>query len=221
MQKIDLLKLESELKLPDELYKYFGIVKMHLKKLFNFKKNLNEFEYINNKIIDYVFENIYDKIYPQKPSEEDNIIYKKCLLLSNRVNYKCFIEEKNNYLVFYCFLKDIFGYFEKIEKEKSPRKKLFNISLIFASITNAFTFFDKNIPVADDILPILNYVCIEAHPLNILTNCRFISLFLDPENINSNLRELESTYLRIINMSDNQLSHFTEEIFRRLILRTS
>ena len=97
-------------------------------------KYSQEFEDINNKIFDYVMEKIYDKIYPLEPDEMDNLIYKNCILLS-WVEPKHIIEGKINY-TYDNFLTEIFRYFNKIEKEKSPRKKLINLSQIFISIEN-------------------------------------------------------------------------------------
>ena len=192
-EDVDLFELENELKLPNELSKYFEIVKEYLYKKLNIDSNSQEFEYINNKIFDYVFESIYNKIYPQKPNEKDNNIYKKCKLLS-KVEPQDLIEGNNNNLIFDSFLRDIFGYFQKIEKEKSPRKKLFNILQIFASIRNTFKFSRNNEKIGlDDITPILSYTFIKAHPLYIYTNCNFTKLFLNLKEVdNYHLNELES-----------------------------
>jgi hypothetical protein len=182
LQDIDLFILEQDLKLIDELTFYFKLIKETLKKKLNLDENEDEFKEINTKIYDYIMEKIYDKIYPSEPQEEDNIIYKQCVLLS-WVEPKHFLEGKTNY-IFDSFLPDVFDYFDKIEKEKSPRKKIENMSKIFVSIENVVKFNgdSKNLGV-DDQLPILNYAFIKAHPLNIYTNMRFMMLFLGSKKL--------------------------------------
>ena len=208
LEDLDLFELESKLNIPDELSKYFKIVKEYLTKQLNIFEYSKEFEYINNKIFDYVFENIYDKIYPQKPNEKDNDIYKKCILLSD-VEPKHIIEGENNNFIFDSLLRDVFGYFEKIEKEKSPRKKFFNISQIFDSVYNVFKL-NGNIKEigADDVGPILQYALIKSHPLHIYTNYQFINLFSYSKIINSKedfqLIQLEGTCRLVEDCDYNQ-----------------
>ena len=176
-QDIDIFILEEQLKFTEELSHYFKLIKEHLTKHLNLDETQKEFEDINNKIYDYVMEKLYDKIYPSEPREEDNIIFRQCILLS-WTEPKHFIKEKKNY-IFDSFLPDVIGYFDKIEKEKSPRKKLENMSNIFVSIENVVKFNGENKDIGvDDQLPILNYAFIKAHPLNIYSNCMFMNLFL-------------------------------------------
>ena len=176
-QDVDLFQLDEELNFTNELLNYFKLIKEYLNKHLNIDDNSPESEDINNKIFDYVMEKIYDKIYPLEPDEIDNKIYQNCILLS-WVEPKHFIKKKNNY-IFDNFLPDVFKYFDGIEKEKSPRKKLLNISQIFVSIENVLKFnLDSKEIGVDDQMPILNYAFIKSHPLNIHKNCKFIDLFL-------------------------------------------
>ena len=176
LQEINLLDLLEELNLPEEMSHYFNLIKDYLTKQLNMDENQKEFEDINNKIFDYIMEKIYEKIYPAESLEEDNIIFKNCILLS-WTEPKHFINNTN--YIFDSFLPDVIGYFNKIEKEKSPRKKLENLTNIFVCIRNVVKFNgdSKEIGV-DDTLPILNYAFIKAHPLNIFTNYRYMDLFL-------------------------------------------
>jgi hypothetical protein len=177
LQDIDLFQLDEELKFTNELFNYFKLIKEYLNKHLNIDDNSQESEDINNKIFDYVMEKIYDKIYPFEPDEIDNKIYQNCILLS-WVEPKHFLKKKNNY-IFDSFLPDVFNYFDKIEKEKSPRKKLLNMSQIFVSIENVVKFNGDNKDLGvDDQMPILNYGFIKAHPMNISKNCKFMDLFL-------------------------------------------
>ena len=169
LQDIDLFELDKD--------NYFKLIKEYLNKHLNIEDNSQESEDINNKIFDYVMEKIYDKIYPLEPDEMDNKIYQNCILLS-WVEPKHFIKGKANY-IFDNFLPDVISSFDRIEKEKSPRKKLLNLSQIFISIENVLKFNSENKEIGvDDQMPILNYGFIKSHPLNINKNCKYMNLFL-------------------------------------------
>ena len=216
-QDVSIFTLEEELKFTEELSKYFKIIKEHLIKKQNIDESQKEFEDINNKIYDYVMEKIHDKIYPYEPPKEDNLIFKQCILLS-WIEPKHFISGKNNY-IFDSFLPDVIGYFNKIINEKSPRKKLENMSKIFLSIENVVKFNGENKDIGvDDQLPILNYAFIKAHPLNIYTNCKFMNLFLGSKKNKSGdnqLTQLFSICEFIQNIKSNQLNDVTEEEFKK------
>jgi hypothetical protein len=216
-QDVDLFTLEEELKFTEELSHFFKIIKDHLTKLLNIDESQKEFEDITNKIYDYVMEKLYDKIYPSEPREEDNLIFKQCILLS-WTEPKHFIRGKNNY-IFDSFLPDVIGYFDKIEKEKSPRKKLENMSNIFVSIENVVKFNGENKDIGvDDQLPILNYAFIKAHPLNIYTNCKFMNLFLGSKKNkaeDNQLTQLFSICEFVQEITSEKLNDVTEEAFKK------
>ena len=212
----DLFDLEEELNLTNELDNYFNIIREHLIKKMNFDETQKEFELIINKIFDYVMEKIYDKIYPSEPFIEDNIIFTQCILTS-WIEPQHLIKGRNNYL-FDSFLPEVINFFDKIEKEKSPRKKLENMINIFTSIENVVKFNGENKDIGvDDQLPILNYAFIKAHPFPIYTNCKYMELFLGNKKF-----KLEGNYLTqlitvckfIENLSAKDLFDVTEEKFK-------
>ena len=217
LQDVDLFTLEEELKLTDEISHYFKIIKEHLVKYLNIEESQKEFEDINNKIYDYVMEKLYDKIYPSEPMAQDNLIFKQCILLS-WTEPKHFIKGKNNY-IFDSFLPDVIGYFDQIEKEKSPRKKLENMSNIFVSIENVVKFNGENKDIGvDDQLPILNYAFIKAHPLNILTNCKFMNLFLGTKRNkaeDNQLTQLFSICQFVQDITYEKLNDVSEDLFKK------
>ena len=212
----DLFDLEEELNLTNELDNYFNIIREHLIKKMNFDETQKEFELIINKIFDYVMEKIYDKIYPSEPFIEDNIIFTQCILTS-WIEPQHLIKGRNNYL-FDSFLPEVIKFFDKIEREKSPRKKLENMINIFTSIENVVKFNGENKDIGvDDQLPILNYAFIKAHPFPIYTNCKYMELFLGNKKF-----KLEGNYLTqlitvckfIENLSAKDLFDVTEEKFK-------
>ena len=212
----DLFDLEEELNLTNELDNCFNIIREHLIKKMNFDETQKEFELITNKIFDYVMEKIYDKIYPSEPFIEDNIIFTQCILTS-WIEPQHLIKGRNNYL-FDSFLPEVIKFFDKIEREKSPRKKLENMINIFTSIENVVKFNGENKDIGvDDQLPILNYAFIKAHPFPIYTNCKYMELFLGNKKF-----KLEGNYLTqlitvckfIENLSAKDLFDVTEEKFK-------
>ena len=185
-------------------------------KKLEYEESQTEYEIITNKIYDYIMEKLYDKIYPSEPNIEDNVIFTQCILLS-WVEPKHLIKEKNNYL-FDSFLPDVINYFDKIDKEKSPRKKLENMVNIFLSIGNVVKFNGENKDIGvDDQLPILNYAFIKARPFPIYTNCKYMELF-----IGSKKYRLEGNYLTqlftlckfISDLGANDLFNVSEEQFK-------
>ena len=166
-------------------------------------------------------EKIYDKIYPLEPDEMDNLIYKNCILLS-WIEPKHIIERKTKYINYDNFLTDMFKYFDKIEKEKSPRKKLINLSQIFISIEN---FYKSNNEInsygemrVDDQFQILCYLFIKSHPLNIYTNCKFMDLFLDAKTNKveeSQLFQSKGICEFMSNIKSIYLNKVTEEDFNK------
>ena len=212
----NLIEFEEQLNLVKELTNYFNIISDHLIKKMNFQESQQEYEIIMNKIYDYTMEKIFDKIYPQEPYVEDNIIFTQCILVS-WVEPKHLISEKKNYL-FDSFLPDVINYFDKIEGEKSPRKKLENMKNIFFSIENVVKFNGDNKDLGvDDLLPILNYAFIKAHPFPMYSNCKFMELFMGPKKY-----RLEGNYLAqlftickfIENLSSDDLFNVSDEQFQ-------
>ena len=220
--EIDMIDFEKQLKLTEKLDIYFNIIREHLIKKMNFEESQNEFEIIMDKIYDYVMEKLYEKIYPLEPYTEDNVIFTQCIL-NSWIEPKHLIKEKNNYL-FDSFLPDVINYFEKIDQEKSPRKKLEFMKNIFISIGNVVKFNGENKELGvDDQLPILNYAFIKAHPFPIYTNCKFMDLFLGSKKY-----RLEGNYLAqlftickfIENLSASDLFDISEEQYKNNCLKS-
>ena len=65
---------------------------------------------------------LYEKIYPQDPSVNDTLAFKKCVMLS-WTEPKHFINKKTNY-VYDSFLPDVISHFKQIHQEKTPQKKM-------------------------------------------------------------------------------------------------
>ena len=213
----DLFKVEKQLKLSEGISDYFKIIKDYLTQNLKIEESSTEFQNINNKIYDYVMEKIYEKIYPSFPQEYDNIIFRNCILLS-WVEPKHFINAKKNY-IFDSFLPDVIGFFNKIENEKSPRKKLLYMSKIFVSIENVVKFNGDNKDLGvDDQLPILTYAFIKTHPFFIYTDYQFMELFIGEKKSQSEgnqLAQLECACQFVLQINYSNLNDMTEEKFTK------
>ena len=172
MQDADIFDIQEKLKFPDQIQKYIELIRKYLK-----NHNVQNIEQMMDKIYDYLMGKIYDKIYPIEPSEEDNKIFQKSVLLS-WTKPKHFLKTKKEF-VFGSFEKDSFELFKLLDVEKSPRKKLMNLDGIFNSITFLLRFNGKGQDVGvDDQMPILNYAFIKAQALRMNSNVRFMELYI-------------------------------------------
>ena len=180
LQDADIFEIQNKLKIPSKINEYFNYIDSILEKKERKEikeiKDRKELDSINDKIYDYVMGKIYDKIYPIEPYEKDNKVFQQSVRLS-WTQPKHFIEKKQ--YVFGSFLSDVLKYFELIDSEKSPKKKMSNMNEIFNSIGFLLEFNGggKDAGV-DDQMPILNYAFIKAQPLRMYSNSRFMELYI-------------------------------------------
>ena len=172
----DIFQIQTELNIPEKLSQYLDIITEHL--ISNKKVTTSiDIEIISEKINDYIMSKIYTKIFPLTNNKKDKKIDTKCKLLV-WTKPKHFIKDKENY-VFDCFLKDAIYYFQRIDIEQSPLKKLHAIKEIFNSIYKLVKFNgDDNKAGIDDLMPILNYAFIKANPEKIYSNLKFLELYI-------------------------------------------
>ena len=172
MQDADIFEIQNKLHFPEQIQKYIELIRKYLR-----IHNVQNIEQMMDKIYDYLMGKIYDKIYPIEPSEEDNKIFQKSVLLS-WTKPKHFLKSKKEF-VFGSFEKDSMELFKLLDIEKSPRKKLMHLDGIFNSITFLLRFNGKGQDVGvDDQMPILNYAFIKAQALRMNSNVRFMELYI-------------------------------------------
>ena len=172
MQDADIFDIQEKLKFPEAIAKYIDLIKENLKRM-----NINNLDTIMDKIYDYLMGKLYDKIYPIEPSEEDNKIFQKSVLLS-WTKPSHFLKAKKEF-VFGSFENDALEYFKLLDIEKSPRKKLINMDGVFSSIGFLLRFNGKGPDTGvDDQIPILNYAFIKAQALRMSSNVRFMELYI-------------------------------------------
>ena len=213
----NIFDIQKELNVPNQLNMFFNIIKNYLK--FYVSKNENEEKELNiiyEKVYDYVMSKIYHKIYPQEQDIMD-------LSLSKKIQAYSWIEPNNlmksNYNYnFELVLPDITKYFNLIDIEKSPRKKIINLNNIFESINSLLKFSqNQKIIGVDNQMPLFNYIFIKAKPKRMLSNYQFMELYIG-EKIKKNegnyLAQLKSIIDFTLNLVAGNLFNITEKEFK-------
>ena len=214
----DMKEMENELKLSTKLGIYFKFIQDNLtsKTSIISLSNPNEFNDVMTKVYDFIMEKLYDKIYPKEPDPSDLKIHKNCELFS-WTEPRHFIKTKTVY-VYDSFLPDVIKYFKEIEIQRSPRKKIHYMNLIFQSISNIVKFNGGKDVRVDDMFPILNYSFIKAKPFRMNSNCKYMDMFIgDRRNKEegNQLAQLIAMSKYVENLTRDQLLEFTEEDHRR------
>ena len=209
----NIFDVQKELNVPQHLQTFFNIVRNHLN--ITLKKSEKETNIIYNKVYDYVMSKIYHKIYPQELDAMDLSLTKKTQIYS-WIEPNHLIKENCNYN-FELVLPDITKYFNLIDIEKSPRKKILNMNNIFESINSLLKFSQNSTLIGvDNQMPILNYIFIKAKPKGMFTNYEFMELYIG-EKIKKNegnyLAQLKSIIDFTFNLNPRNLFNITEKEF--------
>ena len=209
----DYFQLLENKKIPEIIEKYSILIKNNLKeKTMESEEDLNE---ICNKIYDYIMEQLYDKLYPKQKNEIDVEINKNCCM-HIWIDISNLIGQKKNF-IFDNFLPESISYLKNFEKEKSPRKKLYNIKKLFNRIYNLGEFNSKDVEGADDELPLLNYCFIKSMPENIYSNCKYTELFLGNQQFGiegSQLTKMLGICEKMKNLSYEELFNLNPSDYR-------
>ena len=208
-QDIDVLNFQSNLEFPKKINHYISLIREYIKNSEYFDESIMEIIY------DYIMSKIYNKIYPIEPYEQDTKIYQKSIKLS-WIKLNNLAKMKLN-LVFGSFLSDVANYFNLIDSEKSPNKKIFNVSAIFNSIRFLLKFNGggKDVGV-DDQMPLLNYAIIKLQPLRMYSNAKFMELYIGDRKNKSEgnqLTQLLSICEHIIHIDHSNLIDVSPEEF--------
>ena len=213
---INPIQIMKELKVNEKLNEYFKIIKDKIIKK-QLIENQKYEELYREKIIDYVMDKIYNKIYPLEPDYRDIQIFKK----TNELSWVEFQSLINKDYIFDNILPEILDEFNKINISKTPYKKLNNIRKIMEYIESLIKFnegIDKEIG-AEDITPVLNYIFIKAQPSRINTDIEFIKLFLENSGEYENaLINFQSMCDVIINTDANSFNLTKEEYYKKCLI---
>ena len=183
--------IQKELNAPEQLNIFFNILKNNLRA--NRYKDEKELKIIYDKLYDYVMSKIYYKIYPQDPDIMDANLYHKIQLYS-WIEPNNLMKSNYNYN-FELVLPDITKYFNLIDIEKSPRKKIINLNNIFESINKLLNFSQNQKQIGvDNQMPLFNYIFLKSKPKNMLTNYKFMVLYSGEK-----IKKSEGNYLAQLN----------------------
>ena len=183
---LDIFKIMEKQEVPDIIENYFTMIKNTIKnKNFGNEIILDD---IYNKLYDYIMEQLYDKLFPEDPLIEDIHIYQNCFK-HKWVELQNLVKKNKNY-IFDDYLPDSINYFQKFEKEKSPRKKLLCIQEIYNCIYNLAKFNGDELEGADDEIPLLTYSLIQSKSQRIYSNCRYAELFLGSKSTGKEASQL-------------------------------
>ena len=208
---LNILDFEEKLHVPEQLTSYFKIINNFLQNTKKYTKD--EIKEIENKIYDYVMIKLYDKLYPQGPVCDENINYQKTILYS-WVESKHFIKEAPG-ANYNRFLPDVIEYLKLMIKEKSPRKKLENLSKVFNAIKDVIEFNGgKGLLGVDNFMPLLAYSYIKAQPYGMYSTIKYAMLYNPFEKTgeySQKLTELLSAYKFVTELSFEKLINITKE----------
>ncbi len=177
----DIFQLIKKKKIPELIENYMILIKNNLKEKNIEKDNENNFEYIYNRIYDYLMEQLYIKLFPLEPSLIDIQIFQNCYK-HLWIDFSNLFQGNKNY-IFDNYLPDSINYFQKFENEKSPRKKLLFIREIYNCIYNLGKFNGDEVEGADEEIVLLNYTIIKSKPERLYSNCMFTECFLGDKSL--------------------------------------
>jgi hypothetical protein len=187
LQGVDFFEMLRQIELPRRLNDYFSIVENTVMRRMRYTQN--DYNKLKYHLVEYVMNKLYEKIYPQEPTVNDSLIFRKCVILS-WAEPKYFINKKTNY-VYDSFLPDVIYHFKQIHREKTPRKKMECIKNIFVLINNVIKFNDREGECgADDSTSILTYSLVQAQPFYIHSDLKYVELFYQDKMFKSEGNQL-------------------------------
>ena len=153
--------------------------------------------------------NLYDKLFPKEVIMDDIEIFQNCCK-HIWVEISHLLQKEKNY-IFENYLPDSTYFFQRFEKEKSPRKKLLNLNKIFNCVYNLAAFNGDTIGT-DEEFALLCYSFIKSKPQRIYSNYKYIDLFLqDNTGLEGNqLAKIKAACEHIKKMSFEKLFNINE-----------
>lgn len=207
---IDIFKIQKDLEFSTIINKYIKIISEKI-----YEEHKIGFNLIIRKIDDYIMSKIYDKIFPIEPYGQDNILFQQSIKLS-WTEPKHFIKTKRK-LIYGSYFDEALKYFNLIESEKSPRKKMLNMMKIYNSIGYLLQLNGIGTEAGVDVeMPILNYTLIKAQSTRIYSNAKFIELYIGErknKNEGSKLAQLLSICSLVSELDYSKLYDVTKEEF--------
>ena len=159
----------------------------------------NEKKMIGYDLETYIFDKLYDKLFPTQRSEKDILIYNKCEL-SSTLEPENFFEK--NEVFNETLINEASKYFEKLDEGITPDEKIKIYLKGFQIIKNLITFCtgkEEN-PSCNDTYPLLIYSMIIAKVKNLPTNIQYINMYFNENFDDRSPKDLEAILLFIDEM---------------------
>ena len=176
---------------------------------------MEEIQTICCNLVDFIFNKLYQKIFPKKKSKLDEKFYKKCLRLQF-IKPENLMKDKN--MINESLCEECLKYINEIDKKITPVDKINCIGKAFSILQNSIKFSSgsKELGVDDTIKPLI-YVLIKAKPENIFSNYNYCRIYLDKDlskrSYGALLTQIGLIIKIIKDMKYNELIDVTEEQF--------
>ena len=176
-----------------------------------YNKDKNDLIKIKEKVYDYIFIKLYNKLYSANPTQLDSIILMNCEKLS-WIEPKHLIKDDFN---FEFFINEIIFHFNQLEKIRNPQRKLDKIISIFDIISKAILFqgFDNNESNDKIYIDILKYIIIYIKPKRFISEIEYMQFYSFEKNNEKikKLKILKQVCDFIKNISHKDLINISEE----------
>ena len=211
-----------KLKIPEKINTYLdtSIKELLLEKIYHNLYSKQDIPNIVLKIKKIILCSLYDNIFRNYvPNLEDNLIYKKSIMLS-WTNLSHFTNE--SLALHKSLISSIVECFLKLEKKKISKEKLLyliKINDILSSIhcEKEISFNNKKLNDSFHLNPILIYSIIKSKPHNLSSDIRFIEIFIDDKDKNIKLIEIIKVHISfIIDITHKDLyGNISEEYYNK------
>ena len=179
-----------------------------------YNKDKNDLIKIKEKVYDYIFIKLYNKLYSANPTQLDSIILMNCEKLS-WIEPKHLIKDDFN---FEFFINEIIFHFNQLEKIRNPQRKFDKIISIFDIISKAILFqgFDNDESNDKIYIDILKYIIIYIKPKRFISEIEYMQFYSFEKNNEKikKLKILKQVCDFIKNISHKDLIDISEEEYR-------
>lgn len=199
-EDVDAIGQMKKKEISNELGHYFAAIKQTL--IAQYQKEAkkdktvdqSQIDKVHIKVVNYILNRLYDKLYPFEPDKKDSRVFDKCIELA-WVEPTHFIE-----LAYKLNLDDILPtcirLIKQIQNEKSPfiKKELMeNVNqLLEHSMTIYLDQFNRTL---DEKLPFMIYMVLKAQPQKLSTDLRFTKMFFPDEQQTISVFESVAEYI--------------------------
>ena len=209
---IDILDIEEQINLKNTFKQYFNIINEFVNQTFNEE---NEKPLIKLQIEDFIYTQIYDKIYSGMAIQNDINIFKKCfslkwikpIMLNEKLIY---IDEK--------MIQMMRSFIRNIDEEKSPNNKLKEFEKLDSIINNMIILYGYN---KDIYSSILLYTFIKGQPFQLNSSYQYIKMYysenLPKEKSQKLINKFKLLLDKITNFSEKDLIGITKEEYDKKI----